>query len=154
MGLSGTTASNNNDQNGNTANRHPTPMPTISAKVSPAQIQVLHSTATGSHPTLAPHQYTSHTLEAASGDNNNSSGGGGGGPPVNLPLHTSQLRFTENIVTLPPAFGNLLSNLVKPGAATVSASETASNMDQQQQNTATENSKVRMALFCWFVFSV
>lgn len=149
MGLTGTTANTTDNSANNTTNNHHYPtLPTISAKISPAQIQVLQSTATGSHPTLANHQPLSYTFEP-SGDNNGNSSSSSG-PSVNLPSNSSELRFTENIVTLPPAFGKLLSNLkVKPGTATVSASETA-NMDpqqQQQQSSSGADSKVRLLVF-------
>ena len=151
MGLTGTTANTTDNSANNTNNNHHYPtLPTISAKISPAQIQVLQSTATGSHPTLANHQPLSHTFEP-SGDNNGNSSSSSG-PSVNLPLNSSELRFTENIVTLPPAFGKLLSNLkVNPGTATVSASETA-NMDpqqQQQQSSSGADSKVRLPVCCF-----
>lgn len=92
-------------------------MPSITAKVSPAQIQVLHSTLIESHPGTNEHQRQVN------------------GPK--LPSHVNELKFTETIRTVGvPVFGNMV-NSIKSGTATISISEEQSTSNQEQKQNLT-----------------
>ena len=95
------------------------PPPSISARVSPAQIEVLQATITGSHPAVSKPQQQ-HGL-------------GGDQPNSKLPLNVNELHFTDNIATAGvPVFGNLMNNLA--GVTTVPANQEVPSGDNDQQS--------------------